>query len=83
MAGGLEFNLMVSIGVVSVSERFVVCSFLRSTKRGGRCNWAIGSYVKMVFYLFCFEGFPNRFLLVGFSPSLNVVLFYMRDLCRP
>ena len=54
-------------------RRAVACSFLQSAKQRGRCYWAMGFYVKTVLVTI-FQGFPNRFSLVGCYPSCSYCL---------
>ena len=78
----LEFDLIVSIGVVFCRRHAVVCSFLQSTKQEGQWYRAMGFHVKTVLVIL-FEGFPNRLLLVGFSPSRSYCHIFYGNYAEP
>ena len=58
-----------------------MCSFLKKTrlKQWSRCYWAMGFNVKTVLVIL-FEGFPNRFSLVGFTPPVSYGHVYMCEM---
>ena len=76
----LDFDLSGSISAVFLSETYCYLLFPTEYRARGPMSLAMGFHGNTVL-MSLFESFPNRFLFVGFSLPMVLVLFYMGDLC--